>query len=355
MPLEFHYHPTHGENIPHIRQGVCASIDYCSSVFGPLEYENLRMVEFPNSYGSHATLNGNLIPYSERMLLCDVEHKNNEVFNVPFFTGAHEVAHYWWGHRVDPANVAGGRIITEGMADYLAIRVTEREFGPAFSREILKFWQELYLRDRARSTDEVPLVLAGKDQKRLNYRKASIAYNALFHYLGEATFNEAVVGFERRYRNAPPPFATSLDFVEAFREVTPDSLQYLLYDYFESITLYDDKLEFVVITLTSGGQFQVVVDLTSTKYRADAKGTRSFADTDGLTLAEGELQSLPLADYLHLGFYVGDEELAIRQVKVDGIRNTFTFLLPAAPDRVVVDPEFLLLEVDRGSLVWRKE
>lgn len=94
IPLEFHYHPAHGENIPHVRQGVQASIDYCSSIFGPLEYNSLRMVEFSNSYGSHATLNGNLIPYSEQMLLCDIGHENNEVFNVPFFTGAHEVAHY---------------------------------------------------------------------------------------------------------------------------------------------------------------------------------------------------------------------------------------------------------------------
>ncbi|WP_026231544.1 M1 family aminopeptidase [Neolewinella persica] len=354
IPLEFNYHPAHDENIPHIRQGVGASIDYCSSIFGPLEHKSLKMVEFPNSFGSHATLNGNLIPYSERMLLCDIDHENNEVFNVPFFTGAHEVAHYWWGHRVDPANVAGGRVITEGMADYLAIRITEREFGAKFSRGILKLWQELYLRERARSTDEVPLILAGVDQKRLNYRKASVAYNALYHYLGETVFNEAVADFERQYRFAPPPFASSLDFVEAFRAVTPDSLQYLLHDYFETITLYDNTLESVVVTPASNGQFQVTVGLTATKYRSDAKGTKSYADAGGVTLADGDLQSLPLADYLRLGFYAGEEELEIRQVRVDGIRNTFTFLLPVAVDRVVLDPEYLLLEVDRGSGVWRE-
>lgn len=353
MPLEFHYHSTHGENIPHIRKGVSASIDYCSSVFGALEHNSLKMIEFPNSFGSHATINGNLIPYSERMLLCDIDHENNEIFNVPFFTGAHEVAHYWWGHRVDPANVAGGRVITEGMADYLAIRITEREFGSSFSRGILKLFQELYLRDRARSTDEVPLVLAKKNQKRLTYRKAAIAYNALYNYLGEAAFNKAVAGFERRYRNGQPPFATSLDFVAAFRAVTPDSLQYLVHDYFETITLYDNALETVTVTPTSAGQFQVLVDLTATKYRSDAKGTKSFADADGKTLTDDHLQSLPLADYLHLGFYAGEEELTIQQVKVDAIWNTFSFLLPAAPDRVVIDPEYLLLDADREAGVWR--
>jgi ABC-2 type transport system permease protein len=255
---------------------------------------------------------------------------------------------------VDPANVAGGRVITEGMANYLAIRITEREFGSSFSRGVLKLFQELYLKDRARSTDEVPLILAKQNQERLTYRKASIAYNALYNYLGEATFNEAVAGFERRYRNAPPPFATSLDFVEAFRATTPDSLQYLIHDYFETITLYDNTLESVVVTPTRDNQFQVTVNLTATKYSSDAKGTKSFADTDDNRLTDGDLQSLPLADYLRLGFYAGDEELSIQQVRVEAIRNSFSFVLPAAPDRVEIDPEYLLLDADRESGVWRE-
>lgn len=182
IPLEFYYHPTHGKNIPHIRRGVGAGIDYCSSVFGPLEYESLRMVEFPNSYGSHATLNGNLIAYSEQLLLCDVDHENNEVFNVPFFTSAHEVAHYWWG----------------------------------------------------------------------------------------------------------------------------------------------------------------------------AKGTRFYAAAGGASLRDGALQSLPLADYIQLGFYAGDRELALEQVRVGAIRDTFSFVLAGRPDRVVLDPGYLLLDANREDGIWRE-
>jgi len=354
MPLEFHYHYPHGQNIPHIRQGVRASIAYCSEVFGELAHESLKMVEFPNSFGSHATLNGNLIPYSERMLLCDVDHENNEVFNVPFFTGAHEVAHYWWGHRVDPANVAGSRFITEGMADYLAIKITEREYGPEFSREILKLFQELYLRERARRTDEVPLLLAGLEQKYLNYRKASIAFNALSHYLGESTFNRAVAAFEERYRFAPPPFATSYDFAAALRKVTPDSLSYLIEDYFESITLYDNSIDEAQITTLPTGGFLAQISLSTSKYRSDAKGTKTFTDDKGRSLQKENIRSMPLADYLEIGFYVGKRELAVEKVRVDDISKIIRFKLSEAPDRIEVDPNYLLLDADREDGIWRK-
>jgi ABC-2 type transport system permease protein len=354
LPLEFYYLPGHGQNIGHIRHGIRAGIGYCSAVFGPLEHESLKMVEFPNSYGSHATLNGNLIPYSERMLLCDVDHENNEVFNVPFFTGAHEVAHYWWGHRVDPANVAGSRFITEGMADYLAIKITEREYGPAFSREVLKLFQELYLRDRAREANEVPLVLAGLEQKYLNYRKASLAFNALSHYLGENTFNQAAAGLEERFRFAPPPFATSYDLVAAFKEVTPDSLLYLIEDYFENITLYDNSLGDVQIDALPEGDFQARITLFASKYRSDAKGTKTFTDDKEQSLREGKRQSLPLADYLELAFYKDGRELAVKRVRTDNIRQTFTFRIPEFPDRVELDPNYLLLDANHEDGIWRK-
>lgn len=312
------------------------------------------MVEFPNSYGSHATIMGNLIPYSERMLLCDVDHENNEVFNVPFFTGAHEVAHYWWGHRVDPANVAGGRFITEGLADYLAIRITEREYGKDFSREVLALFHELYLRYRARRADEVPLQYAGLEQEYLNYRKSAIAFNAMSQYLGEEQFNSVLAAFEQRYRFAPPPFATSLDLVAALRAATPDSLQYLVTDYFETITLYDNVLEEVRIDTTANGQYAVTADLTVTKYRSDAKGTKTYQDANEQALMAGDRKSLPLQDYLRLGFFAEGEELRIEQVKVTTINNSFTFLLDQRPDEVIIDPEYLLVEVDRKDGGWRE-
>lgn len=212
----------------------------------------------------------------------------------------------------------------------------------------------MYLRDRARKADEVPLVLAGLKQKYLNYRKSSIAFNSLSHYLGEGTFNKAVAAFEERYRFAPPPFATSYDFVAAIREVTPDSLHYLIEDYFENITLYDNSLGEVQIETLPEGGFQAQVPLLISKYRSDAKGTKTFTEDKGRSLQKGNIKSMPLTDYLELGFYVGERELAIEKVRVDDISKTIRFKLPEAPDRIEIDPNYLLLDADREDGIWRK-
>ncbi len=354
LPLAFHYLPEHGQNIDYIRHGVRSGVTYFSELFGELEHNRLQMVEFPNEYGSHATLNANLIPYSERLLLCDVDHTNNEVFNVPFFTGAHEVAHYWWGHRVDPANINGGRMITEGLADYLAIKVTERQYGPEFSRGVLKFFQQRYFNVRNGRGDEVPLLMANENQEYLNYRKAAVAYHTLSRYLGEETFHAALARFELKYRFAPPPFATSLNLVETLREATPDSLQYLITDYFETITLYDNRLERVTLQTGENGQHQVDFDLRTIKYRADAKGKRSYVDEAGRSIGDGDLRSLPLADYIEVGFYSGERLLATKRLKVSEINTRFTVELAEAPDQIIIDPDYLLLDAERTDGEWRR-
>jgi hypothetical protein len=49
--------------------------------------------------------------------------------------------------------------------------------------------------------------------------------------------NAALRSFLNRYRDAGPPYATSRDLYNELRAVTPDSVQSLLVDLFETITL----------------------------------------------------------------------------------------------------------------------
>lgn len=61
-----------------------------------------------------------------------------------------------------------------------------------------------------------------------------------------------------------------------------------------------------------------------------------------------------MADYLRLGFYAGDRELAMEQVRVGAIRDTFSFVLAGRPDRILLDPGYLLLDANREDGVWRE-
>lgn len=351
LPVKYHTHASHQEGLADFREGVKAGLSLGSDLFGALAYDTISMVEFPISQGSHATLNGNLIPTSESYLLCDVDHENNEIFNVPFFVGAHEVAHYWWGHRVDPANVPGGRMITEGLADYLAIAAVGRTFGPAAKAGMLSKWRTLYFRGRAGRGNEVPLLTAGLEdnQDYLNYRKAALAFNGLAGYLGENHFHAALADFEAKYRFTTPPYPTSLDLVAALRAAAPDSLDYLIEDYFETITLYDNGISGASIEKTLDGKFKVTVDFFVSKYRADGKGAKSY---DEQKIVARERASLPLSDYLYIECYTGSESLRRQMVKITTIDNQISFTLTRRPDRIVLDPDGLLLDSNEADGSW---
>lgn len=351
--LEFYHRPTHTHNMDYLKQGMCASLDYCSHWFGPLQHDTLKMVEFPLSQGTHATLNGNLIPYSESQLLCNINHSKNEVFNVPFYVSAHEIAHYWWGHRVDPANVQGGKLLTEAMADYLAIKVVEQEFGKERAMSIRKTFLDLYLRRRAGVSDEQPLVLARLNQDYINYRKGSYVLYALSELIGEEAFNRLLSKYEQAYRFAPPPYPTSLDFVDSIRTVVPDSLAYFINDNFETITLYDNTLKSVEPIQTSNGKQQIKVNFTMSKYRANAAGKKSYTDNAVDSLSYQNKFSLPLNDYIQIGFYDANDTLIhVKTVKTESIGNEIIITLDQAVSKVKLDPNYILIDGNQSDQEW---
>src|SRR5207248_690130 len=90
-----------------------------------------------------------------------------------------------------------------------------------------------------------PLSLV-ENQPYIHYNKGSLVMYALRDYIGEARVNAAVSGFLAAHRLRGPPYPTSLDLVAALRRETPDSLQYLIHDLFETITLYELNADSVV-------------------------------------------------------------------------------------------------------------
>ncbi|MEL7248830.1 MAG: hypothetical protein AAFO03_10440 [Bacteroidota bacterium] len=350
LHLQLFFHKTHQHNYQHLSNGLQKGLAYNSRWFGALDYDTLRLIEFPLTEGTYATLNGNLIPYSEALFLCDVDDQDNDVFNMPFYTAAHEVSHYWWGHRIDPANVDGGKIVTEAMAEYLAMRVLEEEFGTLPLTGFRKKMHRIYLRERARKGGEQPLIFAKDQQEYLTYRKGGLAMYGLSVYWGEEELNTALAAYERKHRWAQPPYPTSLSFIDHLADAIPDSLAYLLDDYFRTITLYDNSIRDFETLALGDTTFETKVNFSISKYQADANGEKSFGSSSEEQIQDAEKQSLPLNDYIQIGFYQTSSDKApthIRLIKVDQIENELRFELPFAPQRVEIDPLQLLFEEDR--------
>ena len=344
--LELYYHKNHSQNNPHFFNGMSTSLDYCSDWFGALSYDTLKLVEFSVEQGTYATVNGNLVPYSESQFMCNVGHHKNENFNFPFHTSAHEIAHLWWGKRINPANVPGGKLITESMADYIAFKVTEHEYGYDEAFELRKTYLNLYLKARTQSKNERPLISAELHQDHLNYQKGSYQLYALSEFIGEQNLNTAFAKFEKKHRFSEPPFPASREFVNAISEACPDSLKYLIYDMFETITLYENSLENQTSNEMSNGYFETTVAFNITKYRANEAGKKSYSDNGIDSLKYNNFNSLPLNDYVQLGLYNTDNKLVtLKTIKATDIYNQKTFITDQFVHQIIIDPNLLLIDV----------
>src|SRR5207248_6889560 len=141
-----------------------------------------------------------------------------------------------------------------------------------------------------RSTEskrEMPLELV-ENQQYIHYNKGSVVMYALRDYIGEDRVNAALRGFlnARKFRGAPYP--TSLELVDSLRAVTPDSLQYLIHDLLETITLYELKTDSIVVRDTTDDRFRVDVYGSAKKLRADSLGAE---------------EELPMSDWVDIGLF----------------------------------------------------
>ena len=286
VAIEVYYHPTHAYNVARMIEAVKRSLDYYTTQFGPYQHRQLRIVEFPR-YAQFAQSLPNTIPYSEDIgFIARVE--GNDDIDYPFYVTAHEVAHQWWAHQVIGADAQGSTLLSETLAQYSALMVMEHEFGAASMRRFLEYELDRYLVGRATERRrEMPISL-GENQPYIHYNKGSLVMYALRDYLGEERTNTIVRDFLARWKFQGPPYPTSLDFVEAVRAATPDSLKYVIADLFDQITLYELKTDSTSGTKLPDGRWQVDLWLTTKKLRADSLGRET---------------EVPMQDWIDIGVF----------------------------------------------------
>ena len=61
------------------------------------------------------------------------------------------------------------------------------------------------------------------------------------------------------------PYPTSADLLKHIRNVTPDSLQYLIHDMFETITLFENKTDSAYYVEKGKDQFEVTLKVSTEK------------------------------------------------------------------------------------------
>nr|WP_321228066.1 M1 family aminopeptidase [uncultured Psychroserpens sp.] len=362
VDLEIYYHKGHEYNLERMMRGMKASLEYNSENFSPYQHRQLRIVEFPS--GGFAQSFPNTIPFGgDTGFIADVDDSEEGGIDYTYAITVHEVAHQWWAHQVIGADVLGATMLSESLSEYVALKVLEKELGKPQMRKFLKKALDGYLTQRTFESKREKPLMYNDGQGYIRYEKGSLVFYAMSDYIGEKVLNDALKTYVEKVKFQDAPYTTSIDMVNHIKAVTPDSLQYVIKDMFETITLYDNRILDVTSTEMDNGKYKVDIEFNVSKYRNDEKGKRYYSEPgrDSITyLVEGKkkpIVSVKLEDYVDIGIFTEDEidgkkkerVLYLKKHKITQINNKISIIVDEKPTEVGVDPFNILIDTQSND------
>jgi aminopeptidase N len=339
VDLGVYYHPAHARNVDRMLNALAVGLDYYQTNFGPYQFDQARIIEFP-AYATFAQAFANTMPYSEAIgFVLDTDPDGIDAVT---YVTAHELGHQYWGHQVVAAEMQGGTLLSETLAQYSALMVMKKLYGEDMMRRFLRLELDTYLAARrSELNEELPLARV-EGQQYIHYNKGSLAMYLLQHRLGEAAVNRALARFLGRFRFKAAPYPRSVDLIQEFRaEAKTAEQQALISDLFERITLYDMRVDQPTAVKRADGKWDVTVPVVARKAYAGGKGEET--DTN---LSEKIEVGLFSAEPGGPGFSSKNVLQMTRQPVKSG-RQIFRFVTAARPTHAGVDPYNFY--VDRNS------
>ncbi|MGH8445944.1 MAG: hypothetical protein ACREVL_11790 [Solimonas sp.] len=340
VAIEIDYHPGHEYNVERMVESVQDSLGYFSAHFSPYQHHIARILEFPRyaRFGAFAESFPNTVPFNEAIgFTARIDAHDADDIDYPYFVTAHEIAHQWWAHQENPANVQGAEFITESLAEYSALMVLRQKYGDAHMRRFLKYELDRYLMGRGLEQKEEQPLLRADGAAYVHYQKGALTLYALQDAIGEAAMNDALSAFVRRWRFQGPPYATSRDLLAELRRVTPAQYQSLITDFFETITLYDSRATAAEARALGDGRYEITVHVTGRKIRADGAGNETAMEMDA-PVDIGALDADGKAAYLE-------------KQRLKPGDNVFRFVVDHLPAKAGIDPLDKLIDRDAGDNV----
>jgi hypothetical protein len=329
VTAEVYYHPAHAFNVALMMDAATATLDYCTRSFGPYQFPQVRVAEFPR-YGTNAQSFPGTITYSESLGFIARVEANSGAVPYPFQITAHEVAHQWWGHQVRGDGLPGAGVITESTAQYVSLQVLRQRFGDAAARRFLAAEMDTYLRARSRATAREQPLARAENQDYVSYQKGVIVLDLLRDLIGEQRLNEALARCLRENTSGQSPALGAAAFLAYLRQATPPDLQYVIADSFERVTLYDNRALSAEGRRRPDGRYDVTLRVAARKFQTDGTGAEVEATVD---------------DYLDVGVLDASGRALVLERKRLGAQPTeFTFVVDREPARAGIDPFHLFID-----------
>jgi ABC-type Na+ efflux pump permease subunit len=335
-----YYHPAHYWNVDRMLNALQASLDYFQPNFGPYQFSQARIIEFPG-YSAFAQAFANTIPYSESIGFAADTTDPDKIDYVTYVT-AHELAHQWWAHQIIGSNQQGATMLSETLAQYSALMVMKHLYGEDKIRRFLKFELDQYLRSRGNEKIEEEPLDRVENQQYIHYRKGSLVMYLTQDRLGEDAVNRALRSVLDAHKFKGAPYPRSIELVDALKREakTPQDLA-LIADLFERITVWDLKVDEPKAARRADGKWDVTVPVVARKYYVSGKGKETEA---------------PLLDSIPVGLFTAEpgrgafdrrNVLTMGRQPIHSGRQVFRFVTARKPTHAGVDPYNFY--IDRNS------
>lgn len=341
IDVEVYYDKKHPYNVRDMLESVKGSLAYYTEHFGPYRHKQARIIEFPR-YASFAQAFPGTMPYSESIGFISRIDPEEDIDMVKYVV-AHEMGHQWWAHQVVGAYMQGATMLSETQAQYSALMVMEKAYDKGRMKRFLKYEMDRYLSSRGtESLKEVPLEQV-ENQGYIHYNKGSSVMYYLKEMIGESAVNKALQTMVSQYAYRQPPYPVSYNLVNLFRQQTPDSLQSVITDQFERITIFNNRALDASAKKRPDGQYEVTLSVQAEKFYADSLGRET---------------PTTLNDLIDVGVYgkpaAGKKQgklLTVRRERMRQKAGKYTFVVKEEPFEAGIDPiNFLVDRVPDDNL-----
>ena len=329
-----HYHPSHDYYVEEMSATLDAARRYYSEWFHPFPWSVLKLSEMPAFSGGAQGFPTN-ITFSEEMGFLTQRDPRS---HLGFMVVAHEAAHQWWGNLLGPGRGPGGNMLSEGMSHYSTTLLHEQVYGDRYRIEFTKRMEEDYVRRRRVDTERAMARSEGGF-----YNKGAWAMWMLQQEMGRENILAGLRAFIAKYRENPD-HPVIPDMLAVLRDFAPDTVAFdaLTGQWFFEVVLPEYALSDV--TKVREGDEWVV------------RGTVENVGTGRMRVQVGAVVGERWSD---------EDDDGDRSVVAEGYRDArvevevgageaVEFVIRAGfePERVVIDPDVLVLQLGRGAAVF---
>lgn len=216
VPLEVFYDARHATNVASVLKTAKDSLILYSQQFGAYPFGILRLVEVQGTVDAAESFPSLVVFTESSEFTRNLEEGKRHSMQ---FMLAHEVAHQWFAHQMIGADAPGANVLTETIAQYLALTELERTAGRAIALKAVHGDLDAYLKLRPHDAAQERALSAETGQAYLYYHKGAVAFWLLGQQLGEPSLSSVLASFLTDYRFKSAPYPTVADLQSRLRAI----------------------------------------------------------------------------------------------------------------------------------------